>query len=93
MAMVASGLMDLSVVIMLLFSAGEVQSNVGSAEKAPGLGEPMLPAPTVCGGLSHPEGPIHSSEGDCWTGNVFVLLSNIKLGSVFITKKQAAYTV
>ncbi|PNF28200.1 Autophagy-related protein 9A [Cryptotermes secundus] len=61
-AMAAGGLMDSSVGMMPLFSAGAVQSNLGSGERAPGLCEPMVPAPTVRGGLSRAEGPIHSSE-------------------------------
>jgi hypothetical protein len=62
MVMAAGGLLDLSVAMMPLFSAGAVRSNMGSGERAPGLGEPTVPAPTVHGGLSHAEGPSHSSE-------------------------------
>jgi hypothetical protein len=59
---VAGGPMDSSVGMMPLFSAGAAQSNIGSGERAPGLGEPLVPAPTIRGGLSRAEGPIHSSE-------------------------------
>jgi hypothetical protein len=60
--MAAGGLMDLSIGMMPLFSAGAVQRNMGSGERAPALCEPMVPAPTVCGGPSHAEGHIHPSE-------------------------------
>jgi hypothetical protein len=58
-AMAASGLMDLSVGMMPLFSAGAVQSSLGSGQSPPCLCEP---APTVHGGLSHAEGHIHPSD-------------------------------
>jgi hypothetical protein len=57
--------MDSSVGMMPLFSTGTVLSNMGSGaagERLPGLVEPMVSAPTVRGGLSRAEGPIHSSD-------------------------------
>jgi len=57
--------MDSSAGMMPLFSTGAAPSNMGSGvagERPPGLGEPMVPAPTVRGGLNRAEGPIHSSD-------------------------------
>jgi hypothetical protein len=64
-ALAAEGLMDSSMGMMPLFSAGTGLSNMGSGaagERFPGLIETMVPAPTVRGGLSRAEGPIHSSD-------------------------------
>jgi hypothetical protein len=64
-AMAAGGLMDSSVGMMPLFSTGTVLGNMGSGaagERFPGLVDPMMPAPTVRGGLSRAEGPIYSSD-------------------------------
>lgn len=64
-ALAAGGLMDSSVGMMPLFSTGTVLSNMGSGaagDRLHGLAEPMVFSPTVRGGLSRAEGPIHSSD-------------------------------
>jgi len=61
-AAVLAGGLDSSVRMMPLFSAGAVQNNITSGERLAGLGEPIVPPPAICGGLSHAEGPIHSSD-------------------------------
>jgi hypothetical protein len=85
MVIMAAGGPDGFVHLMMpLFSAGAVRSNMGSGERAPGLGEPTVPAPTVRGGRD----PFTHQEEDCCTGNVCVLLGNIELSNVSITKNR-----
>ena len=61
-AAVLAGGLDASVGMMPLLSAGAVQNKMTSGERLAGLGEPIVPPPAICGGLSRAEGPIHSSD-------------------------------
>jgi len=61
-AAVLAGGLDSSVGMMPLFSAGAEKSVMTSGERLAGLGEPIVPSPAICGGLSRAEGPIHSSD-------------------------------